>query len=64
MVDICLSSGAAVSAQHNHSCVADLEGDADLLSDVEALGHRSELVELEVEGEICHALSDAVHEPF
>jgi hypothetical protein len=40
-----------------------LKSDVDSLSEIEALSHDSELVEPEVDTELRHAVSEAMHEP-
>ena len=60
---VCLSRGSVISAQQEHSGITYLECDADLLSDVEALSHDGELVELEVVGHVRHSVGEAMHEP-
>jgi hypothetical protein len=60
---IFLTSRKTVSARQEHSCVANLKGDVDLLSDVEGLSENREFVESEVSAHLSHALSNAMHKP-
>jgi hypothetical protein len=57
------TSRKTVSARQEHSCVTNLKGDADLLSNVEALSEDGELIEPEVSAHVGHAISDTIHKP-
>ena len=63
LMTVCLIGRMVASAQKEHFGVAHLESDVDPLSDVEALSHDSELVEPEVDTQLRHAVSKAMHEP-
>lgn len=63
MSAIFLASRKSVTARKEHSCVANLKGDVDLLSDIEGLGEDREFIEPEVSAHLSHAFSDAMHKP-
>ena len=63
LMTVCLIGRMVASAQREHFGVAHLQSDVDPLSDVEALSEDSEPVESEVDIQLRHAVSEAMHEP-
>jgi hypothetical protein len=60
---VSLIGSMVASAQKEHFGVAHLQSDVDPLSDIEALSEDSEPVESEVDIQLRHAVSEAMHEP-
>src|SRR4051812_36162749 len=63
-----LSCREAVAAQNEHACIACLKGDANILSDVEALSEEcsklvesSKLIESKISVHLSHAICEAMY---